>query len=390
MTELRLLSSLHDIPRSHWQALYQQVAAQGYPFLRYEFLAALEDSGCIGTSADHDSGWQAGYLMAAEPGQTPELIVPCFAKQHSYGEYVFDWRWAEAYEQYGLDYYPKRLCAIPFTPATGPRLLYREPQALNTAVEALNSLCAQEQSSGWHLNFPDAPLRALLQQQPELVQRQHCQFHWFNRGYEDFEHFLSHFSSRKRKNVRKERQRVQQQGIRLERKTGASISDEDIAFFFRCYQMTYARRRSWPYLNEAFFRQLVQTMPEQILLVLAKQDQQPVAAAWYFYDADTLYGRYWGALDDIDALHFEACYYQGIEFCLQQGLQRFDPGTQGEHKIARGFEPITTYSYHQLLHPGFQQAIGQFAAAEAQQVSHYRRQAAELLPFSHTAQPPAS
>lgn len=386
MTELRLVSSIADIPPAHWQALYREVAPDQYPFLRYEFLLALEISGCIGTHADHASGWQAGYLLSGPSDAEPDLIIPAYRKDHSYGEYVFDWRWAEAYEQYGLEYYPKRLCAIPFTPASGPRLLHKATlhQAAAMATQALSTLCAQENSSGWHLNFPDSALTASLQNQPDIVQRQQCQFHWFNRNYQSFGHYLNSFSSRKRKNVRKERERVQDQGIHLQRKRGTDITPEDIAFFFRCYQMTYYRRRSYPYLNEAFFQQLLRDMPEQILLVLAYQENTPIAAAWYFYDATTLYGRYWGALDDVDALHFEACYYQGIEFCIEQGLQRFDPGTQGEHKIARGFEPVLTHSFHWLQHEGFQQAIRQFAAAETPHIQAYCNDARQLLPFQRT------
>ena len=389
MSELRLLGSISEIPRSHWQILYQQITPEGYPFLRYEFLLALEESGCIGTEDDHASGWQAGYLIRGARNAVPDLIIPCYRKQHSFGEYVFDWRWAEAYEQYGLDYYPKRLCGIPFTPASGPRLLYQTApeQAVESAIHALTTLCAQETSSGWHLNFPDHHLTNQLLQFPELVQRQQCQFHWFNRGYQDFDHYLSFFSSRKRKQVRKERQRIQEQGLRLQRKTGHDITADDIALFFRCYQMTYFRRRSYPYLNEAFFHRLVRDMPEQIVLVLASQNDEPIAAAWYFFDNTTLYGRYWGTLQEADALHFEACYYQGIEFCLEQGFQRFDPGTQGEHKIARGFEPVLTHSFHHLQHAGFQQAIRDFSAAERRQTEVYCEDARQCLPFRHEGAP---
>jgi predicted N-acyltransferase len=240
----------------------------------------------------------------------------------------------------------------------------------------------QQQDSSWHLLFSDSDTTATLQASLiELLPRIACQFHWFNRGYDSMAHYFSHFNSRKRKAVRKEREKIQQQGIQLRRKLGTELTSADIAFFYQCYQSTYAKRGQRGYLTQAFFIQLAQTMGEQIMLVQAYKAHTPIAASWCFFDHHSLYGRYWGCLEEIDSLHFEACYYQGIEFCLEKGLQHFDPGTQGEHKIARGFEPVFSNSLHYIDHPGFRQAIGHFCQQEAQAVKLYHQQTQQLLPF---------
>lgn len=396
MTDFRLITTIRDIPEAQWQAL-QLNSGGTYPFLNYQFLAALEDSGCIGTgTATHASGWLAHYLVRHNAQGEAELIIPCFRKDHSYGEYVFDWSWAEAYQRYGLEYYPKLLWAVPFTPASGPRLLHnatsdaRRQQYWQDAIHAVHTLCAEQHLSGWHLNFIDNTTRPLLdtlcaQPRPDnplaAVRRRGCQFHWFNQGYISFDDYLQSFSSRKRKNVRKERQRLQEAGINIVQKTADEISTADLHFFYQCYQLTYWRRRSQGYLNETFFQCCRQHLSAQMLLVQAEKDGQPLACALYFFDDTTLYGRYWGSQQDIDGLHFEACYYQGIEFCIKHKLQRFDPGTQGEHKISRGFTPVSTFSYHQLMQPEFQQAVAQFAREEESQIIIYEQQARSLLPF---------
>ncbi|ASP39558.1 GNAT family N-acetyltransferase [Bacterioplanes sanyensis] len=369
MALFRIFTSIHQVDTTDWQ----RRLASRYPFLCHAFLAALEDSASIGG----DSGWQPMYLLS------DELALPCFIKQHSYGEYVFDWSWAEAYERHGLDYYPKLLCAAPFTPATGPRLLSQgkdiSAEQLQAALEALAHLCQRHNWSGWHLNFFQPSQQALLQQQDCHV-RIGCQFHWRNRDYATFDEFLQTFTSRKRKNVNKERKKVQQQ-LTLTRLTGDDIRADDIHQFYQCYQLTYLKRYSRGYLNEAFFQQLRTSMAEQLLLVRASENDKPVAYALYLFDDTTLYGRYWGSLDNYDGLHFEACYYQGIEFCIEHQLQRFDPGTQGEHKISRGFEPTLTYSAHWLRQPEFHTAVGNFCEEEAEHVRRYQADAATLLPF---------
>ncbi len=371
MALFRIFTDIHKIPAPDWQAL----VGNRYPFLSHAFLAALQDNGCIG----ENSGWQPLYLLSQEG----DLALPCFVKQHSYGEYVFDWSWADAYERHGLAYYPKLLCAAPFTPSYGPRLLSGEqpPSAeqIHQATQALSELCQQQQWSGWHLNFFRPELNARMAAEDCHV-RLGCQFHWHNAGYQDFDDFLQRFNSRKRKNVRKERQQVHTQ-VELERLRGEAICPEDITRFFLCYQLTYLKRHSSGYLNEAFFQQLRQTLGEQLLLVKASKGGEGIAYALYLFDDDTLYGRYWGSLEEVSGLHFEACYYQGIEFCIEQKLQRFDPGTQGEHKISRGFEPTLTYSAHWLQQPEFHAAVGDFCQEEAEHVRRYQDDAATLLPF---------
>lgn len=377
-----LKHSVHDIAPEHWQRLNPS----GYPFLDHRFLAALEDNECIGG----DSGWHPYYLIRRDQ----QAILPCFVKEHSYGEYVFDWSWAEAYQRHGLEYYPKLLWAAPFTPATGPRLLMAATPEANdwrSALDVLMQRTSEHNFSGWHGNFLSTPECDLLQSQfgqhahTTPARRVGCQFHWFNRQYRDFDHYLEHFTSRKRKSVRKERSKLANAHITLERFTGGDITHDDLTFFYQCYQLTYMKRRSSGYLNLAFFQQLRQTMSEQMLLVVARHNDEPLAAALYFFDQTTLYGRYWGCMEELDGLHFEACYYQGIEFCIERGLQRFDPGTQGEHKISRGFEPVITHSLHWLAQPEFQHAVHDFVQREQQQVLQYQQQAAERLPFREQA-----
>lgn len=390
--------SIKEIPQQRWQTLLAQAdntqPGLHYPFLDYRFLLALEQHQCIDAqqpdplAASH-SGWLVHYLVAKNNAGEIDQILPAFIKQHSYGEYVFDWSWADAYQRHGFDYYPKLLLAAPFTPASGPRRLGRPDADWSGVCDALQQHCATLGLSGWHLNFIMPDSHQLLSQQAGVLPRMACQFHWYNRQYQHFDHYLEGFTSRKRKAVRKERQKVTQQGLTLVRKTGNDIQPDDIDVFYQCYQMTYALRRSRGYLNRGFFQQLRDTLSEQMMLVMAcDQHQQPQACALYFFDQHTLYGRYWGALQEFDALHFEACYYQGIEFCIERGLQRFDPGTQGEHKISRGFEPTLTYSGHQLMHPQFQQAVADFVAQERRQVLLYRDQASTLLPFKNTQDEP--
>ncbi|MDP2504118.1 GNAT family N-acetyltransferase [Oceanobacter sp. 3_MG-2023] len=383
MATFQVISQIADIPANDWQALLPG----RYPFLHYAFLQALEDSRCMGD----DSGWQPEYLLHQDHNGQTDWILPLFRKQHSYGEYVFDWSWADAYQHHGFRYYPKLLCAAPFTPATGPRLLYRHHDSAppwQSAIQALQHHTRDQEMSGWHLNFPNASdlaeLATLSESQGLLIRRA-CQFHWFNRQYSSFDHFLSFFTSRKRKSVRKERQRLSDMNIQLCRLTGEQLTPAAIKRFYRCYQLTYRKRGQQGYLNNAFFLQLAATMNQQMMLVEASHDGQHLASALYFFDDHTLYGRYWGCVKEIDGLHFEACYYQGIEFCLEQGLDHFDPGTQGEHKISRGFEPVITSSLHQLQHPDFQAAVANFIDQETPQILAYQQQAITLLPFRENA-----
>ena len=371
----RFLGSINEISRESWQ----QVAGTDYPFLRHEFLAALEDSGSVSPR----TGWQPKHLLIEENGQLV-AVMPLYLKTHSWGEYVFDWSWADAYQRHGLAYYPKLLAAIPFTPATGPRLCLKHPQADAVAdftQQSLQQHCLNFGASGWHVLFTDDTENTLWQT-GDAAQRIGCQFHWFNQGFHTFDDFLATFSSRKRKNLKKERQRVADQGVQLERLTGEQITEAHWARFYYFYQITYARHSGHGgYLTEDFFHRLFRDMRDSMLLVTARQSDEIIAGALNFFSSDTLYGRYWGAIRDIDCLHFEACYYQGIEFCIERGLQRFDPGAQGEHKIQRGFTPILTHSWHWLANPDFDQAVKRFMQEEALHIRHYREQAKTLLPF---------
>ncbi|MGB1092561.1 MAG: GNAT family N-acetyltransferase [Oceanobacter sp.] len=382
MAEFRIIQSIHEVSATDWDRLNPS----GYPFFQHAFLAALEDSGCV----NEKSGWHPNYLIHANTNGQLDCAIPTFLKQHSYAEYVFDWSWADAYQRHGLDYYPKMLWAAPFTPATGPRLLKSPDSEISwaDAIELITQLCEGNQLSGWHLNFLENDDVEALRALEGLSIRQACQFHWFNRGYTSFDHYLDHFTSRKRKSVRKERKKVIESGVTVERAFGSDISPDLIKSFYHCYQSTYLKRGRSGYLNKALFTHLLDSMADQMMLVTARREDTPIAHALYFFDQHTLYGRYWGCLEEVEHLHFEACYYQGIEFCIEQGLKHFDPGTQGEHKISRGFEPTLTYSAHKLMHPSFQQAVEQFVQEENDYVLRYQEEAASLLPFKEDAFPP--
>ena len=356
---------------------------QDYPFISKAFLDALQNSQSIGAL----TGWQPHYLTNGAKDQHPQWLIPAFVKQHSYGEYVFDWSWANAYEQHGLAYYPKLLIAAPFTPATGIRNIGLTNDDWLTRLQEIESHCLEQGYSSAHILFPCETERAVLNNSPWL-RRVGVQFHWFNRDYKNFDDFLSHFKSRKRKSVKKEREALRQQEITITRLNGSDISDHDWTYFYNCYQSTYLKRGMQGYLKLPAFKLMAKTMSDQMLMVMAKDDNEnTLACALYFLDSETLYGRYWGCMHDIPGLHFELCYYQGIEYCIEHGLQRFDPGTQGEHKIGRGFEPTYTYSYHWIAHPDFRQAVARFVKEEADHTQIYKQDCYKHLPFNEEAMP---
>lgn len=373
---LEFVSSLSEIRAAEWDALHDGT----YPFVRYAFLAALEQSGAV----NEDKGWQPHHLIARHQGQMVAAL-PLYLKSHSYGEYVFDWAWADAYQRYGRRYYPKLLSAIPFTPATGPRLLLAAgqdaDQRLPELVAGLQDEALARGASSVHLLFPSAAVSNQLQQH-SLMQRVGAQYHWFDDGYGDFDGFLASFSSRKRKTVRKERRVVIDQGLSLATLEGDAISEADWQFFFYCYQMTYAKRSGHGgYLPEDFFHRLASDMPDALVMMVAYFEGKRVAAALNVRGGDTLYGRYWGCVREFEFLHFEACYYRGIDYCLANGLTHFDPGAQGEHKIQRGFTPVMTYSNHWLADAAFRDAVGNFLAEERRHIEGYLVDAGEMLPF---------
>jgi predicted N-acyltransferase len=369
---LRVAESLAGVPAAQWDAL-----AAGHPFLRHAYLHALLETGC----ASARTGWQPQFLLLERDGRLAGAM-PLFVKSHSRGEYVFDWAWADAYARHGLEYYPKLLCAVPFTPVRGPRLLAADDDAREALACA--ALAAAREFSSLHVLFAPAPEAARLERHGMLLRRT-VQFHWRNEGYADFEDFLARLSHQRRKNIRQERRRVREAGVSFRWLAGAQIGARDWAFFHRCYAGTYAAHGNRPYLNLEFFERIGAAMPENLLLVVAERAGAPIAAALDVMDGDALYGRYWGALEHVPLLHFEACYYQAIEFAIARRLARFEGGAQGEHKLFRGLMPVQTLSAHWLAHPRFARAIEDYLAREAQGIAQYVNELHEHTPFKVTS-----
>ncbi|MEH6466679.1 MAG: GNAT family N-acetyltransferase, partial [Porticoccus sp.] len=345
--DTRILSSIDECPSTQWDRLL----TDDYPFLQHRFLSLLESSGSVCT----ETGWEPKHLLLEQAGE-PIAALPLYLKSHSWGEYVFDWSWADAYQNHGLDYYPKLLTAVPFTPATGPRLGLGSgmvpSDVLPSLFNTIQEMAENNNLSSWHLLFPNQPLATALAG-AQMMSRTGVQYHWINANYRDFTDFTDTFSSRKRKNLYRERRSVSQQVLSIQRLTGEHITSDWWAFFYQMYQRTYLKRNgTGGYLTEAFFQQLGQVMGDQLMMAVAQDEKgNKIAAALFFYDRQNLYGRYWGCIREYDSLHFELCYYQGIEFAIERGLSRFDAGAQGEHKIKRGFEPVETSSFHWIKHP---------------------------------------
>lgn len=296
---------------------------------------------------------------------------------------MFDWSWAEAFEQHNVPYYPKLVATVPFTPISSSKLLTASNNEIEQAqiFSLLSEHCLEKQLNSWHILF--APMAKAPASLPKDVYQRHTvQFHWFNQQYQTFDDFLSTFSARKRKNVKKERLSISQQNIVIRQILGKDISADELEFFYLTYQLTYLKRGHTPHLTAEFFHQIVNTLADNILLIIASINGKHIACAWFFYDDTQLYGRYWGCTEHINNLHFELCYYQGIEFCIKHKLQIFNPGAQGEHKIQRGFEPVLTHSYHWIKHLPFRAAIQQFCLQEQKQMQHYLTQCQQLLPFN--------
>ncbi|AGA34568.1 hypothetical protein TVNIR_2931 [Thioalkalivibrio nitratireducens DSM 14787] len=333
------------------------------PFLRLAFLEGLERHGCLGRRF----GWFPQHLLAFREDALVGA-APCYAKTNNYGEFVFDWAWQTAWERQGQPYYPKLVISVPYTPATGPRLLVHPDEADPDAVrrrllQTATARGVELGASGVHLLFPTAA-EAALADQAGLVRRTGCQYHWHNRGYADFDSFLAALSTKKRKNIRRERRRVAEQGIEFRTLTGTTAEPEDWARFHRFYVDTFEKHMGIPTLSEGFFVGTAAALGDQVILFEAHLGGQPVAGALCYRSHDSLYGRFWGCVDDLPDLHFETCYYQGIEFCIREGLARFEPGAQGEHKIPRGFLPTPTTSAHAILTPGFGAAVQDFCLRE--------------------------
>ena len=349
-----------------------------YPFLRSSFLQALEESGSVSA----DTGWTPIHLQLEE--ESDHFFMPLYLKEHSMGEYVFDHAWANAYHQNGLEYYPKLVTAVPFTPSTGARVRSHSRLGRQQCIHFLDEvikLANEVEASSWHLLFP-SPEELALFDDPRLLKRSGVQYHWLNREYDDFDAFLSSMTSRKRKMIRKERSEVVKQDITIEVLVGDEITADIWSLFYRLYERTYAKRNGTKgYLTQGFFMQIAATMPEQIAMAVATKENQPIACALYLFDNDTLYGRYWGSLEEFPYLHFELCYYRGIEFAIEKGLSRYDAGAQGEHKLVRGFEPVKTHSLHWIKHPEFKDAIARYLKSEDVGIEQHIEQAIEMLPF---------
>lgn len=385
---IQIVGSVQSIPQHLWQA-------HSSPFCSHAFWSALEHSGAI----DASRGWEAQHLVLWRGGRAI-AAMPLFVKTHNRGEYVFDHAWADAYRRYGLNYYPRLVTSVPFTPVAGERVWLASDVSLHDVLPALltgvREIAKEKQASSWHGLFLDQtflhaagmPADASNEQNAlpiRLARRTNVQFLWENHAYASFDDFLSRLTAKRRKSIKVERHKVAAQAIQCRWLAGDEIGSDDWAFFYQCYANTYHVRGQRPYLTEAFFREIGQSMPEHLALVIAEQQKPegvvPIAAALFFKDQHTLYGRYWGAMQDVDCLHFEVCYYQGIDYAIRQGLQWFDPGTQGEHKLIRGFAPVRTHSLHWLAEPAFMDAVQDYVTREQVGVEGYFQEALSCLPY---------
>ena len=356
--------AIADIPAAEWNTL----AGLDYPFLRHEFLCAAEAGGCVSAA----SGWTPRHITIRDGG-TLRAAMPLYEKTHSWGEFVFDWAWANAYHQAGVPYYPKLVSAVPFTPAPSRKLLLADSDDRDSATALIHSAIALAKDaacSSLHILFPLEEELSVLRDAGLRI-RKDCQFHWHNRNYTDFDEFLSTFNAAKRKKAKRDRRHVAEAGIRFRRLHGDDIDDVTWQFVYRMISITFMRRGSSPYFDLDFFRRIGEQLPESVLVILAEQHDEPVAAAVFFESDRALYGRYWGSSVEYNALHFETCYYQGIEYCIDTGKSVFEPGTQGEHKISRGFVPVSAWSAHWLAEPNFFAAIGDYLDEETRHVERY-------------------
>ncbi|OZI63477.1 GNAT family N-acetyltransferase [Bordetella genomosp. 11] len=372
---LQVLESLSDVDPAQWDAV-----AGGQPFLRHAFLAALHDTGC----AAPDTGWAPFYLVLWR-GDTLAGAMPLYVKSHSRGEYVFDQLWADAFARHGLRYYPKLLCAVPFTPVTGPRLLAAVHEDRVRLAKGAIELAARLKLSSLHVLFPSEEDAGALREAGYMV-RQGVQFHWRDQGYGDFDGFLASLNHDKRKKLRQDRKRVAAAGVTFRWLRGADIDDDALRFFHGCYEETYRNHWSSPYLSLDFFRRVHRALPDVLVLVEARRDGEPIAAALNITDGTALYGRHWGTRAFVPGLHFETCYVQGIEYCLANGIERFEGGAQGEHKMARGLLPVPTCSAHWIADPRFADAIADFLDQEGAAMGDYRQELAAHTPFKNNGE----
>ena len=375
MLRVETIERIDEVPEAEWNGL----VPDNNPFLKHQFLAALERHGCVSP----EFGWHPRHLVGRDGGRLV-AAAPLYLKENSYGEFVFDFAWARAYQQHGLAYYPKLVSAIPYTPATGSRLLTGEgvdrSEAARVLLDAALLQAERDGASSVHWLFLFESEQALLAEMG-LMSRIDVQFHWHNRGYRDFDHFLEGLTSKRRKNVRRERRRVAEAGLRLRLLHGDEVTEEAWRLFAGFYAKTFEERYSLPTLNAPFFAEVGRTLGRQVILVLAYDGDRCVAGALMFRSDKVLYGRHWGTYGDFEGLHFEACYYQGIEYAIREGIERFEPGAQGEHKIWRGFMPTLTRSSHWVANPPFARAIGDFLARERPAIVDYKETLERSSPY---------
>ena len=371
-----VINQVKDIPLADWN----RISGTGHPFLRHEFLSALETHDCVGET----HGWWPQHIVAYDADGTLVGIAPLYLKNNSYGEFVFDWAWADAYQRAGIPYYPKLVSSIPYTPVTGPRLLVHpasDPAVVSRAlIDRALSLTAEKQASSLHWLFSTDADTALLQDSG-FLRRSSCHFHWHNQQYSSFDDFLSQLSSRKRKKIRRERRHVQEAGIELSIVHGNEATEEQWQIMYAFYCSTFEKKSGMPTLSLGFFQEISQTMGEQVVLVLARHGRQTVAGAIMLRGDDALYGRHWGCRENFNSLHFEACYYQGIDYCIRNNLALFEPGAQGEHKISRGFLPTYTWSAHWIVDDRFRMAIEHYLLQEHELIVDYHDELLKTSPY---------
>lgn len=376
---IRVMDSLAEMPQAPWNQLLAQ-QAHATPFMRHEYLLALERSG----SASPRTGWTP-QVVTLWQGAALKAACVVYLKTHSYGEYVFDWAWANAYQQHGLAYYPKAVLAVPFTPVPGTRLMASSPSWRQKLLEAVLAHCHGRGLSSLHLLFGSQE-DVLTSDSLGLMTRHTVQFHWTNDNYRDFEHFLAQLHQEKRKKIRQERRKVQSEGVVFRSAQGTAISPNDWDFFYRCYERTYLEHGNAPYLTPEFFQLQAAHQADSWLMFIAERNGRPIASSLIaLLDAEdgqrTAYGRYWGALERVDCLHFEACYYQPLQWCIEHGFDRFEGGAQGEHKMARALLPTDTPSTHWLAHPAFAEAVQNFLEREGAGMENYLQELQQHTPF---------
>ena len=367
--------SIDELDAREWNSL----GGDRNPFLRHEFFAALEHTDCIGV----DTGWAPCYFTLKD-SKGLAAAVPAFLKAHSYGEFVFDFAWAQAYSRLGARYYPKLTMAVPFTPATGPRLLVRtdldQKSIAKTLLSDIESYTTSHSLSSVHALFLDEAAQTACEQAGWLIRRD-CQFHWTNHNYASFDAYLETFTAQKRKKTKRERRRVAEEGIAFETRLGPQLDERTLDYVYAFHRDTFLRHGHEPYMTREFFTEVARTMGDAFMVKLAVRSGTPVAAAIFFWSKQALFGRYWGASADYNSLHFETCYHQGIEFCIEQGVARFEPGTQGEHKLSRGFEPTITRSAHYIVNRRFREAIEDYLTREGTAIDAYAEEAQTHVPY---------